>query len=230
VFALKRPNESAYNLFWQHADGTGDVQRLTESSNIQWPGSWHPSSKFLAFQEDRQRTGTDLMILPMAGGESSSWTPGTPTVFLSTPPFNEREPMFSPDGRWIAYQSDETGRDEVFVRPFPGPGGKWQISPNGGNTPTWSRTRRELFYRGADNRLNVASYVVDGDSFRADKPRVWSERPLSLRPHQRVYDLHPDGDRVANAVFKDVSQMNQDKVVVFFNFSDELRRIASVNK
>ena len=90
----------------------------------------------------------------------------------------------------------------------------------------WSRARRELFYQGLDNRLMVASYSVEGDSFRADKPRLFSERPLNPRPRQRAYDLHPDGDRVALAATSNLLQGKQDKVVFFFNFFDELRRLA----
>jgi serine/threonine-protein kinase len=225
VFASSRGRGGATNLYWQHADGTGDAQRLTESANTQLPGSWHPSGKFLAFQETNPQTGNDLMVLPVSGDEASGWKPGKPTVFLSTPAA-EVEPMFSPDGRWLAYQSNETGRFEVYVRPFPGPGGKWQISTASGGTATWSRGRRELFYRGDDNRIMVASYTVEGDSFRADKPRLWSERPLNFRPRQRVYDLHPDGDRMALAATADSPQGKQDKVVFIFNFFDELRRLA----
>ena len=150
-------------------------------------------------------------------------------MFLSTPA-TEQEPMLSPDGRWIAYFSNETGRGEVYVRPFPGPGGKWQISTAGGFTPTWSRGRRELFYQGLDNRLMVASYTVEGDSFRADKPRLWSERPMNPRPRQRAYDLHPDGDRMALAARTDSPQGKQDKVVFIFNFFDELRRLAPTGR
>ena len=80
----------------------------------------------------------------MDGDEASGWKPGTPTVFLNGP-FAEREPIFSPDGRWLAYQSNESGRPEVYVRPFPGQCGKWQVSTTGGINATWSRTRRELF-------------------------------------------------------------------------------------
>ena len=137
------------------------------------------------------------MILPMEGDEASGWKPGTPTVFLSTP-FGEQEPMFSPDGRWIAYYSTESGRAEVYVRPFPGPGGKWQISTDGGTFPTWSRKRGELFYASPDNHLMVASYTVEGGSFIADKPRLWSERRFIPRPG-RSFDLHPDGERFALA-------------------------------
>ena len=135
VFWSNRDN--VQNLYWQRADGTGDVQRLTHSKYPQSAASWHPSGKILAFQETRPQTGADLMVLPLDGDEATGWRPGTPTVFLSSPAI-EREPMFSPDGRWLAYQANDTGRFEVYVRPFPGPGGKWLISTDGGTTPTWS--------------------------------------------------------------------------------------------
>src|SRR4029453_14348139 len=142
-----------------------------ESKNQQDPASWHPGGKFLAFWELNPQNSTDLIILPMEGDEASGWKPGKPTVFLSSP-FNEREPMFSPDGRGIAYRWDESGREEIYVRPFPGPGGKWQISTGGGTNPTWSRTRHELFYGTTDQQIMVAPYTVEGDSFRAEKPRL----------------------------------------------------------
>ena len=125
------------------------------------------------------------MILPMEGDEASGWKPGKPTVFLNSPA-QEREPMFSPDGRWLAYVSNESGRDEVYVRPFPGPGGKWLISTGGGSIPTWSRTKRELFY-GLNGQIMVAPFAVEGDSFRAEKPRLWSDgRYRDARAHPDV--------------------------------------------
>ena len=169
------------------------------------------------------------MILPMEGDEVSGWKPGTPTVFLNTPA-DEQEPMFSPDGRWLAYQSNESGRAELFVRPFPGPGGKWQISTAGGGYPTWSRTRHELFYKTADHRIMVAPYTVEGNSFKADKPRVWSERKMQPRPRLRFFDLHPDGERFAVSAAETPAEDRRDKIVFIFNFFDELRRIAPAAK
>jgi Tol biopolymer transport system component len=213
------------NLYWQRADGSGDVQRLTDSQNWQVAGSWHPTGKFLAFGEVRPETGGDLMMLPLEGDEVSGWRPGKPTVFLSTP-FSELDPVFSPDGRWVAYTSQETGRGEVYVRPFPGPEGKWRVSTDGGSFPTWSRTRSELFYASPDNHLMVAPYAVEGNSFKADKPRVWSQRRFMTRPG-RPFDLHPDGERFALvAAPENVTAVQQDKLVFIFNFFDELRRIA----
>ena len=234
VFASRRADKATVNLYWQRADGTGDVQRLTESKNQQDPASWHPGGKFLAFWEVNPQTRADLMILPMAGDEASGWKPGTPTVFLNSP-FNEREPTFSPDGRWIAYRSDDSGRDETYVRPFPGPGGKWQISTGGGTNPTWSRTRHELFYGTPDQRIMVAPYTVEGDSFRAEKSRLCSEGRYTARlvtgTSFRSFDLHPDGERLALAqVTETQTAAKQDKLVFIFNFFDELRRLAPVTR
>ena len=126
---------------------------------------------------------------------------------------------------------NETGRREVYVRPFPGPGGKWQISTDGGTYPTWSRARHELFYSAPDLRIMVASYAVEGDSLRADKPRPWSDARFTLRPRQRSLDLHPDGDRFAlTAVPAALTGAKQDKVVFIFNFFDELRRVAPAGR
>ena len=116
------------------------------------------------------------------------------------------------------------------MRPFPGPGGKWQISTAGGFEVAWSRTRRELLYRGLDNRIMVASYTVEGDSFKADKPRLWSEQAILSRPRGPVFDLHPDGERVAVAVPSSQAEEKLDKVTFIFNFFDELRRIAPPSK
>jgi serine/threonine-protein kinase len=238
VFTSNRA-KGQFNLYWQRADGTGEVQRLTESSNPQMPSSFHPSGKYLAFFEASAKVSNDLMILPIEGDETSGWKPGKPSVFLSTPA-NEQEPMFSPDGRWIAYVSDESGRNEVFVRPFPGPGGKWQISTIGGFEAAWSRTRPELLYRAPDNRIMVASYTADGDSFKADKPRLWSELAI-LAPGQtavptiapiaiRSFDLHPDGERLAVGLPTGQAEGKLDKITFIFNFFDELRRIAPAKK
>jgi serine/threonine-protein kinase len=167
------------------------------------------------------------MILPLEGDEASGWKPGKPTTFLASP-FQEVTPAFSPDGRWLAYGSNETGRPEIYVRPFPGPGGKWQISTAGGLLPTWSPNGKELFYRYTDQKIMVASYKADGDSFRADKPQLWSEGQFTgLGADFRNFDLHPDGQRFAVLKAPEPqAETRLDKVTFIFNFFDELRRIA----
>jgi Tol biopolymer transport system component len=125
------------NLYWMRADGAGEAIRLTESKTEQYPFSFSADGKRLAFMEVSPQTGFDLWTLPLEEAGSDHPKLGKPEPFLVTP-FNEHRPMISPDGRWVAYQSDESGRNEVYVRPFPGPGGKWQISNGYGTSPIWS--------------------------------------------------------------------------------------------
>jgi serine/threonine-protein kinase len=227
AFSSDRGDKATQNLYWQDADGTGDAERLTESKHGQWPMSWHPSGKFLAYTEQHAQTSQDLMILPLEGDNSSSLRPGKPVAFLNSPAA-EGHAVFSPDGRWLAYMSNEGGGPEVYVRPFPGPGGKWQISTTSGRHPVWSRTANELFYQNVDGSIWVATYLVEEGSFRAEKPREWApERPLPLHPAFRSFDLHPDGKRFA--VLRTPAEeaaARRDHVVFILNVFDELRRLA----
>jgi serine/threonine-protein kinase len=230
AFSSTRADKATPNLYWQRADGTGEAERLTESKSPQNPTSWHPEGKFLAFQEDQSQGNRDIWILPMEGDDASGWKPGKPTAFVNSP-FSEAEAAFSPDGRWISYQSAESGTVEVYVRPFPGPGGKWLVSTAGGLFPTWSRNRKELFYRTPESILMVASYAVVGDAFRAEKPRQWSPGLVPARGPNRTFDLHPDGQRFA--VLKATERRAEEKrdhVVLIQNFFDELRRLAPAGK
>jgi len=229
IFASKRGDKGVQDLYWQRADGTGEVQKLTDGPNVKYGGSMHPSGKWLAYTEQRAGTAADVMILPLQGDEATGWKPGTPTAFLSAP-YLEGSPQFSPDGRWIAYISNESGRNEIYVRPFPGPGGKWQISNGSADDPTWSPTKKELiFASGDDYRIMKASYSADGDSFRADKPEPWSAATFAARPRppSRDLDLHPDGQRLALAPGQTSVNAKVDKVVLIFNFFDELTRLTS---
>ncbi|HSK08638.1 MAG TPA: protein kinase, partial [Vicinamibacterales bacterium] len=180
-----REDVGALNFFWQRADGTGQPQRLTTSSERHLRGAWHPDGAIFAYTAVRQGTLLDVMLLALEGDEASGFRPGTPEPFLATPA-EERDPHFSPDGRWLAYASSESGNYEVYVRPFPGPGGKWQISNGSGVSPRWSPTRPELLYR-AGNHLMVVEYGADERSFRAGRPRPWAELP----PETQDFDWSP---------------------------------------
>ena len=225
AFASPRDTKGPYNIYWQRADGTGDVQRLTESPLNHAPQSWHPSGKVLAFREQRAGTNYDILLLNVDGDDASGWKPGKIEDFAASPAI-ESEAMFSPDGQWLAFQSDESGRNEIYVRPFRGPGGRRQVSTTGGEYPTWSRKRSELFYRTPDQRIWVASYTADNDSFRPDNPLLWSEETLTDRGARlRNFDLHADGERVAGLKAAQF-QTDRIEVVLGLNVFEELRRLA----
>jgi len=221
IFSSARGLTQLSNLYSVPADGSSEPHRLTESDDKQIATSWHPRGMYLAFEQQISGQQWDLMILPMEGS-GSGWKAGTPTRSMSK--IAQRPgAVFSPDGQWLAYTSNESGRSEVLVRPFPGPGGPRQVSTAGGGVPTWSPRRNELFYLAPDSHLMVVSYTIDGNTFRANPPQKWSEQPINGRPGPRPFDVHPDGDRVV--VSGDLaSRANVDKVVLVSNFFDEVRR------
>jgi eukaryotic-like serine/threonine-protein kinase len=211
----------AYNLYWMAADGSGAAERLTTGENFQLPGSWSPDGQLLAFSEADPRTGWDLWVLKLQGDRR-------PRLFLQTP-YNEYAPAFSPDGRWLAYGSDETGRPEIYVRPFPGPGGKVQISTEGGVQPVWARNGRELFYRNGDKMMSAA--IEARPMLSAAKPELLFEGHYEpgIFPFEPNYDVSPDGKR-----FLMVKGSEQESAAtqlnVVLNWSDELRRLAPAGK
>ena len=217
-------------IYWQRADGTGEVQRLTQGNTTQVPWSWHPSGKFLAYSEQHPQTQLDIMILPMEGSDSRGWKPGQAYAFLNGAAM-EADARFSPDGNWLAYQSDESGKFQIYVRPFPGPGGKWQISTDSGSYPTWVRDKHELLYQQSDGKVMVVDYTASGNDFQPAKPRQWGPVKVPLRGPFRAYDVTADGKRIALRRAMDEPQPEkQDHVVLVFNFEDELKRVATAKE
>jgi serine/threonine-protein kinase len=211
-------------MFWTRSDGSGKPQPLTQSKNRQLPYSFASDGKRLAYHELMPQTQDDIWTVPVES-DSTGLRAGKPEPFLQTP-FDERHGAFSPDGRWMAYDSNESGGYQVYVRAFPDKGGKWQISNSGGLNPVWSRNGRELFFRTEDNQIMVASYSVKGNSFIADKPRVWSEKRLANVGVNPNYDLAPDGRRIAALMPVETTEGQKavSHVIFLENFFDEVRR------
>jgi serine/threonine-protein kinase len=153
------------NLFWRPADGSGEEERLTTSERLHTPTSISPDGRLLVFTEVAADTGNDLWVM-------DTDPPRAVRPVMKTP-FTERSAKISPDGKWLAYNSDESGRAEVYVGPFPGPGGKIPISTDGGVEPRWSRDGRELFYRQDDKMMAVT--ITPGSPLTASLPRMLFE-------------------------------------------------------
>jgi serine/threonine-protein kinase len=183
--AIQSNREGPLNLFWQRADGSGGLEHLITSEFNNFPASFSPDGQLLAFAEVNPTTGYDIWVLRMSDRKAQ--------LFLRTP-FNESAARFSPDGRWLAYISDESGRFEIYVQPYPGPGGKWQISTEGGTEPVWNRNGRELFYRSGGKMMAVD--IATQPTFASGKPRVLFEGQYSPAPGTTPnYDVSPEGQR-----------------------------------
>jgi serine/threonine-protein kinase len=209
------------NIFWQLADGSGGLERLGTSQNGQVPRSFSPDGQVLAFHENNPVTKKDIWILRLNDRKAEP--------FLRTA-FNEGGPTFSPDGHWLAYISDESGRQEIYVQPYPGSGGKYQISTEGGSEPAWNRNGRELFYRSGAKMMAVE--LATQPTFSAGKPKVLFEgRYFAIQPPLTgtAYDVSPDGQRFL-MVKENEAATSRMQINVVQNWFEELKRRVPAGK
>jgi Tol biopolymer transport system component len=218
VFAWTK--SAPFNLYRQPADGSSPMEQLTTSEYDQFPGSFTPDGLTLAFVEDRPKTGADILLLNVKSGKV------TPFVNSSA---DEGWPEFSPDGRWLTYNSDESGRNEVWVRPFPGPGGRWQISKEGGWQPIWSKDGNQIFYKRADQVWAVDVRTEGG--FSAGKPRLLFERNgLGGGTPIRSWDLWPEGQGFLMVKGDERKPDPVTEINVVQNWFEELKRLVPAGK
>jgi Tol biopolymer transport system component len=175
-------------IYTKSVTGTEREDVLLESAG---PLDWSPDGRFLLYGEEKPTTGSDLSALPMAGG-------GTP-VPVAQSRFNERDGQFSPDGKWIAYGSDESGRSEIYVQPFPGPGNKTQVSTAGGAQVRWRGDGKELFYVALDAQLMAVPMQLpsSGSTSGAGRPLPLFETRIggALLSIRTQYAVARDGQR-----------------------------------
>ena len=214
----------AGKLFWVRSDGVGNPYPLM-SQHFAGAWSFSPDGRWLAYFDITAETGTDIWVLPLDTTNPDSPKPGTPQPFLRTTA-NELLPRFSPDGRWIAYKSDESGREEIWVRPFPArTEEQYQISDGGGLYAFWSNSRDEIFYERPDHRIMVVDYRVDGGVFSPGKPRLWSDYQIFYSGASNL-DIAPDGKRFAVLALPQSAPGEKPslRVTMLLNYSEELRR------
>jgi eukaryotic-like serine/threonine-protein kinase len=191
VFSSNRSGQ--YNLYTKASSGAGVEGLLLGSDELKVPHDWSPDGRFLLYHVSDSKMGMDLWILPISGDKK-------PYPFLKTP-FEERDGQFSPDGKWIAYQSNESGQFEIYVQPFPGPGGKFQVSTNGGAQPRWNKNGKEIFYVSLDSKMMSAPIKLspDGQSLEGSTPAVLFPVRIAGGPlpgvNKQQYAVSADGQR-----------------------------------
>jgi Tol biopolymer transport system component len=206
-----------WNLFWKRADGSGNEELLLAAPKSQVPLSWSRDGKFLAFLRSEPETGLDVWVVQLEGTRE-------PRPLLKSSA-QERDATFSPDGHWLAYTSNESGRDEVYVLSFPSLGGKWQVSTEGGAEPVWNTNGRELFYRSGDKMMAVATTTQP--TFSVGESQMLFERPyVSGLVEASNYDVSPDGQRFLMVKeSEDAAPATQINVVL--NWTEELKRLVA---
>ncbi len=220
---------SGNTLAWTQSDGSGKVERLGGVSPNAGPWSFSADGKWLAFWP--LQPGSDLFAVAVERAPGSLRL-GQPQLLLQQAG-SKGAPAISPDGNWLAYSSDASGRFEIYVMPFSpqrtATGRKWLVSNGGGIGPIWSHNGRELFYMGSDRRVHVTAYTVKGDSFVAEKPRFWSEKQVADLSSFPGFDVAPDGKRVL-ALFASEDPKPETILHLLLNVDSELGRRAPARR
>ena len=228
VFGSDR--DGALNLYWKAADGTGQVERLMTSEDTQVPSAMSPDDPTVLFIiAVRPETGRDVGLLSLDGERTIEW--------LLESDADESYPAVSPDGRWMAYVSTESGQSEVYVRPFPNvSAGRWQVSRDGGTSPLWGPDSRELFFQTGDAPgVAVTMMVAVNDTeptFVPGIPRPLFEGPYGLgrAPLPRPYDVSPDGQRfLIIRSGSGIPGTDRPEIIVVQNWFEELTRLVPTN-
>jgi Tol biopolymer transport system component len=199
-------------IFLKPSGSSTSERRLLENTHTEYPDSWTPDQRALLYEVDDPKTSWDLWVLPVAEGAE-------PYPFIQAP-LRQEYGRISPDGRWVAYRSTESGRDEIYVVPFPGPGDKVQLSTSGGVYPRWRRDGKEIFYIGTNNKVVAAA--VDGS---ARQFTVATETPLfDVGPLRGdwPYDVSADGQRFL--VNRTIVQSSSAPLTVVVNWTAGLRK------
>ena len=213
---------SVTNLYMIAADGSEEPTRLDVSDCHQFASSWSPDGE-LAFVSE-EAGNYDIWVLPMEGEVA-----GEPQVFLDSS-FRESHPTFHPEGKWLAYSSDETGRLEVYVRPFPGPDEAIRISTEGGGSPAWSRDGRKLYYRESAVKMMVVDVdVTSGGEFERGSPRLLFEGLYQGTSNTRFYDVTSEGRFLMvswpQPVPQPITQIN-----LVYGWFEELKRLVPAER
>jgi Tol biopolymer transport system component len=211
---------SSWDLYMGPVDHGKAAERVATSGDTKVPTSWSPDGTVVTFHTSSPDTGQDIFVLSLNGERKPQ-----PLVAGRA---NESLATFSPDGRWIAYQSDETGRNEIYLCRFPGCSGKQPVSRDGGTYPRWNPAGKELFYRNGDKMMTV-SFAMAGDALTLGAPSMLFERRYGPTAMSDRFDVSPDGKRFVD--FDDsVAEPPATHLVLVHNFGEELKRRVPARK
>ena len=210
------------NLYRKRADGSGDEEQLTKSDRPTWANTWSHDGRSVGYVEMGPQGNFDVGKLSLDDHKAQP---------MLTSQFRETDPMISPDGRWLAYTSDESGRQEIYVRPFGSGTGRWQVSDNGGGYPRWTRNGNELVYR-VDDGIMAASIEAADDSVRSGKPlRLFTGKFRGGVSGVTIgganladYDVSADGQRFIMFPTSDAEFTNRGIITLVTRWTDELTR------
>ena len=207
-----------YNLYRKSANGTGQDELLLKTNEAKYANDWSRDGRLLLFSTTGK--GLDLWVLPMTGNDRK------PRIYLQTES-NETQSRFSPDGRFVAYASNESGRNEVYVRPFPDANaGKWMVSKGGGNQPNWRSDGKELFYVSADSKM-MAVDVSPGPAFKSGTPKALFSTSIwggATTTNTTRYGVSADGKKfVINSVVNEASGAGA-QITVVQNWQSKLKK------
>jgi len=219
-------NGSGQSIYWERADGSGEEQPLTPETILNaYPSSWSPDGRILAFQRLSAKDGSCCEIWSLSVDEA-----GKPGEARQVPGVGRGfAPALSPDGHWLAYTSPESGSVQIFVVPFPGPGGKWQISTGSGFDPRWSKSGHELFY--VDGHALIAvPYSVEKGSFQPGKPeQIFADR-FEMRAPLGSYDVTPDGQHFVMLQLTGGRTAAASGPTVSLNWIDQARQLVAAGQ
>jgi Tol biopolymer transport system component len=180
-----------YDLYLKSSNGGGEEQLLLQSPNDKYPQSWSSDGRYLLYGESDSKTGRDLFALPITGTNVNS----AERIVVAHTPFDELNGQFSPDGRWVAYETNESGRFEVVVQPFPAATAKWQVSTAGGTQPRWKPDGKELYYVTPETKLMAVPLAISNGTVMPGAPVMLFPVRLSqgFGANKQEYDVSRGG-------------------------------------
>jgi Tol biopolymer transport system component len=212
--AFESGRAGVHQVYIRPADGSGEAEQITTGDYDHYLCDWSPDGRTIAYVEYHPDSGADLWLVDLEARQ--------PRALLNSR-FYEKQATFSPNGRWLAYATDDSGRYEVYVQPFPGPGSKWLVSTGGGEEPAWSRSGQEIFFRSGGRMM--AATVSETPEFSTSKPEVLFEGLYHYSNFPtRSYDIGPDGRFVM--VAEPEPEFATRKLEVVLNWSEELKQEA----